>query len=216
MPSPIGHSLAGVAIFGARRSLGEPAHRTRLGTLLVLALLVFAANAPDLDFLPGLLIGDADRYHHGPAHSLGAALVFGIVATALARVFAPRAALRYGALMTLAFVAHLLLDMMSVDTRPPRGVPLFWPLVDRNFAFPIELFLDIHRNTGTGNFFTGLLVKHNAYAALWEFVVMGSVLVLGRAGGFVAEVLSRRLRSRRPEGAETGRSRPMSAGARDA
>ena len=218
MPSPVGHSLAGVAVFAASRALHGPLPESgrgaRLRRLLILAVLVLAANAPDLDFLPGLIVGDPDRYHHGPAHSLGAALAFGLVITAVTRSIAPRLALRSGVLMTLAFVSHLLLDMLSVDVQPPRGVPLLWPLTQTNYAFPIELFLDIRRNTATGNFFTGLLVKSNVYSALWEAFVMSSVLALGHAAGGVAQVLRSRIGNRRALG-ETPGSGAVSAGARD-
>ena len=62
MPSPIAHSLAGVALYQVR-----PERRHQLA---LLALLVVAANLPDLDFIPGMIMGNADRYHHGPSHSL--------------------------------------------------------------------------------------------------------------------------------------------------
>jgi membrane-bound metal-dependent hydrolase YbcI (DUF457 family) len=204
MPSPIGHSLAGIAVFGLGRTSrrrGPQGRRARrraqLAQLLVFLAVVFAANAPDLDFVPGLLVGDADRYHHGPAHSLGAALLFAVAATLAARIWSPRSALRIGILLGLAFCSHLLLDMLSVDLRPPRGVPLLWPLSAQYIALPLELFKDIHRDTAAGNFFLSLLVKHNAYSVLWELVVMGLVLALGRCGMFVRDGLRSWSRSRR-------------------
>jgi hypothetical protein len=52
MPSPVGHSLMGFIIYhvSARRLL---AHRWRL-----IGLYLFAANTPDLDFIPGLVLGN--------------------------------------------------------------------------------------------------------------------------------------------------------------
>jgi membrane-bound metal-dependent hydrolase YbcI (DUF457 family) len=83
------------------------------------AFAVLAANAPDLDFLPGLLIDQPFRFHRGPAHSLVAAGAFGVIVYYLARRMTPRP----GALATLGFScygSHLVLDL--------PGIPLFWPL----------------------------------------------------------------------------------------
>jgi hypothetical protein len=86
VPSPIAHSLIGLAIgVAALRPRGKPARvtlRTRALPLLGFAAL---ANAPDLDFVPGLLAGDLNRYHHGPSHSMLWALGFALWAGLLAR-----------------------------------------------------------------------------------------------------------------------------------
>ena len=69
MPSPIAHSLTGYIIYRA----ASPVHARRWQHVV---LHLFAANAPDLDFLPGFLIGDPDLYHHGVSHSIGFAVLF--------------------------------------------------------------------------------------------------------------------------------------------
>ncbi len=192
MPSPVGHSLAAVALSGLGRRWFGPSASSTPGAvpgrrrvfareLTLLGGLIFAANAPDLDFVPGILIGDPDRFHHGPSHSLGAALLFGIICTLAARAFRVRRPIRFGLLMTIAFISHLVLDMFSIDRRPPAGVPLLWPFSQHYFVVPIALFLDIKRNRDAGNFFSSLLVSHNLIAMAWEFVVMGLVLAVMRA-----------------------------------
>ena len=40
---------------------------------------IFIANAPDLDFLPGLIIGKPNLYHHGISHSLGIGILFSLI-----------------------------------------------------------------------------------------------------------------------------------------
>ena len=47
--------------------------------LPVVLLFVLFANAPDLDFVPGILLGDPGAYHHGISHSLGFALMVAVV-----------------------------------------------------------------------------------------------------------------------------------------
>lgn len=82
MPSPVGHVLFAFAISGVPKSREV---FTRWWPVLAL----FAAIAPDLDFLPGMLIGDPNRFHHGPTHSITAAGVFTIVLALIFRIIAP-------------------------------------------------------------------------------------------------------------------------------
>jgi len=71
MPSPIGHSLLAFTVAGYDARKGS----SRLWWWL---LILTAAVAPDFDFLPGILIGDPNRFHHGPSHSITAALLFAL------------------------------------------------------------------------------------------------------------------------------------------
>ncbi|MFQ5584839.1 MAG: hypothetical protein ACE5GL_10425 [Calditrichia bacterium] len=70
MPSPIGHSLAGYVIASFKSG---SLFNKNLSTVL---LFVFVANVPDLDFIPGLIIGKPNIYHHGVSHSLGVGIFF--------------------------------------------------------------------------------------------------------------------------------------------
>jgi membrane-bound metal-dependent hydrolase YbcI (DUF457 family) len=169
--------------------------RGQFWLLVWTALLVFAANAPDLDFVPGILVGEPDRFHHGPAHSLGGALLFAALAWVIARRVQPKKAGAAALLMGLGFMSHLFLDMCSMDTRAPNGVPLFWPLDSTYIMMPIPVFLDIQRDPRASNFFVSLLRPHNLTAALWELVVMSLVLALLRAVTLVIAGL-RELRAR--------------------
>ncbi len=196
MPSPVGHSLAGLVVGhltqlwpGRREAASGPGRRSKLGGLLFLVMLVFAANAPDLDFLPGLLIGDPDRFHHGPAHSLGAAILFGVVSGLVARLCRARHPLQVGVVMMLAFSSHLFLDMFSLDRRPPNGVPLLWPLTGHYYVVAYPLFLDVQRSPDQPSFFLSLFVVHNLRAMLWEMVVMGLALALTRLVVYGAHLL---------------------------
>src|SRR4029450_4324861 len=64
----LAHAPAGYLPYEALRPAGP--HRPWL-----LAGAVLFANAPDLDFLPGLAVGDPDAFHRGVTHTLGAAVV---------------------------------------------------------------------------------------------------------------------------------------------
>ena len=73
MPLPIGHALAGIAMRQARPGLFF-ANRWADAFFFI-----FLANLPDADFLPGILLGCPNLYHHGIFHSLGAALAVALV-----------------------------------------------------------------------------------------------------------------------------------------
>jgi inner membrane protein len=130
MPSPIGHSLMGYIICRATVRRIVVAHHWKL-----IALCVLAANAPDLDFLPGLFAGDLGRYHHGPSHSIAFAVFFGIIAGALfsRRIYA------FGMGFSL-YLSHVLLDYLVRDPSPPLGIPLFWPFTDAYYMAPFAFY----------------------------------------------------------------------------
>jgi inner membrane protein len=126
MPSPIGHSLTGYVIYRA-----IAVNRARTYEWQYIALCILASNAPDLDFIPGLLVGDLSRYHHGASHSLFFGIVFAIVLSILCS--------RRLYVFLIAFSlysSHLLLDYFVKDPSFPHGVPLFWPFSDEYYMAP--------------------------------------------------------------------------------
>jgi inner membrane protein len=99
---------------------------------------VIAANAPDLDFLPGLLTGDINRFHQSAGHSLMAAVLFGAAAALLA-LRSHYTPVRIGLAGIGLYCSHLLLDLLGEDKRAPFGIPLLWPFSSEHFivAWPI-------------------------------------------------------------------------------
>ncbi len=83
--------------------------------------------------------------HRGVSHTVLAALRFrdrvrGACAWWWRRErFAP-AALAFGA----AYLSHLVLDWMTIDTRPPAGGQFLWPLSDAYYIAPVTIFTEIH------------------------------------------------------------------------
>jgi len=167
MSSPIGHSLAGIAISVWRGKSLKPK------SFPVLVLYIFIANVPDLDFIPGIIIGKPNLYHHGISHSLGMAmLVAALVTPLLKRVLKTSLIKEYLFIVSL-YLSHLILDLIAYDGRPPYGIPIFWPLSDTYFMLPIlppvkHSKLD---HATTAQFFTDVFSVHNLY-------VMGLELIL--------------------------------------
>lgn len=130
MPSPILHSAVAAAL--ARRA--REAFSPRL-----CALSAAAAVLPDLDLLPGVLVGDPDRFHHRHSHSVPFALALaGLCAAVPWGPESPpyRVRWRHFALLCLT---HPLLDLFN-DTRSDLahgilspGLALWWPFSQRQW-----------------------------------------------------------------------------------
>lgn len=176
MPLPVAHSFAGFLIAWFTRAPGA-----RTAPLLLTGWLIVAANAPDFDFIPGILAGEPSRFHHGVSHSLIAAVVFASAAWLVARLAGARSPVRIGLLMGLAFTSHLLLDMIETRVDERSGVALAWPLVTDRLSFPVSVFLGIRFDPAAGGFVRGLLFRSNLVALGWELVVVAGILVLMRA-----------------------------------
>lgn len=171
MPLPVGHSLMGYALYDSTRK-----DDARFSWRLLL-LLVILANIPDADFLPGLLVGNANQFHHHYfSHSLGAAIVVSFLAAVFYtkgtdRKFGVHFALFFG-----AYFSHLVLDYITADTSEPFGLPMFWPLTTQYFYSPKTIFMAVHKIGASDQFFKSLLTVHNLWVVLWEAVVFVPVL----------------------------------------
>jgi len=166
MPSPVGHSLAGYLIYQLTPG-GAPQHQWSL-----MALYLVVANVPDLDFIPGLLVGNASRYHHGITHSIGFAALVGF-AFSVFLYLCKRAAIRrnFAIFFSLSF-SHVILDYFSLDTSIPYGVPIFWPLSNTYYIAPFALFSDVTRVSSSGaTFLSSLFSLHNLWSVCVELLV---------------------------------------------
>ncbi|MEK9784651.1 MAG: metal-dependent hydrolase [Gammaproteobacteria bacterium] len=170
MPSPIGHSLLAFTVAGCDARMGS----SRLWWWL---LILTAAVAPDFDFLPGILIGDPNRFHHGPSHSITGALLFALMVWLVVKPVGRREAL----ILFLVYLSHLVADMLAADHGAPYGIPLFWPLIDDYFISPTPLFSNFSHG-GRGEGLAGVLVDifsmPNLRAVAIEVLILGPLLWL--------------------------------------
>ncbi|MGE0462948.1 MAG: metal-dependent hydrolase, partial [Vicinamibacterales bacterium] len=155
MPSPVGHALGGliVGLVGGRES--------GVGSRSVLLAATAAAVLPDVDFLWSR--------HSMETHSLGAAVLAGLVVLAWSRGRAPRLAL----VIALAWASHVLFDWLGSDDTPPLGVMALWPLTSEFYFAHAYVFEAISRRTWLPNFWT-----HNIAAVSWELLILGPLAVL--------------------------------------
>lgn len=158
MSTPLGHVLAGAAASLGGRPETSLRRQVAVGALI--------GASPDLDFVPGLIVGEAARFHHGPSHSLAFALAVAVVAW----LVASRDRWRWALVAGLSYTSHLLLDALTADPSSPVGMQLFWPVSEAYVASPFRPLPRVfHTSTSVFNF-------HNAAVMLLELLLIGGLL----------------------------------------
>ena len=144
MASPYGHALVGLGLFNL---CYPPGIASRRKTVLLYGLVILGACSPDLDFLPGMLLGNIGRFHHGPSHSLGMAMGLTLTAGVLMALFGKRpSTIRITSFIFILVFSHLVLDFFTEDFNPPFGFPLFWPLSETYYISPWSILPYVERN----------------------------------------------------------------------
>ncbi|RMF56361.1 MAG: metal-dependent hydrolase [Calditrichaeota bacterium] len=186
MPLPFGHSLMGYTLY---ETLEQKRERTSWATVLLFAVV---ANLPDIDFLPGFLVGNPNLYHHHYlSHSLGAALVVGALLGGYYAWRKDKSFLGYFLIFTTVYFSHVVLDYFTQDTSGPFGVPMFWPFSKEFVISPVPIFLSVHKVGRSDVFFQNLFVVHNLLVAVWEVVVFLPVLAVVKLVKFRKKLLLR-------------------------
>ena len=176
MALPIAHAAAGYLVHRAERRLPGGARPAIGGWQRALAFAVIG-NLPDLDFLGGFLVGRPGLLHRGSSHTVLAALIFGVAAGAFAQWrwrerFGP-AALAFGA----AYLSHLVLDYVTIDTRPPAGAQFLWPFSSAYFIAPVTIFTEIYIDGRTRVGFLRTVLAWPTVVVLAREIVIATVVV---------------------------------------
>ena len=174
MATPVAHCLAGVSLFYLSRNY--VASRGMHTSKYVLALLLIGTNLPDLDFLPGLLVGSPGQFHRAFSHSL----VFGVLVTLPLLIYLKAA--RVPACITIsllwftAIFSHLVIDWMSLDVADPAGIELLWPMSEERFMTDPSIFLGVRRD----DVFSSFTLSYNLFAITWEILLLLPFVALCR------------------------------------
>lgn len=176
MPSPVAHSLIGLAVGAAWLAPRASSARSLCSVLwkkrLPLSGCVLLANVPDIDYLPGILAGDFNRFHHYFTHTPGWCLLVA------AGVWCGLRALRGERLLTLVWLlallfSHLAADYVTEDRRAPFGIMALWPVSDSFHLSPVQVFLHLKKDR-----YADFLQWHNVRAGLLEVAWCLPLLVL--------------------------------------
>lgn len=175
MCSPVGHSLAALAVGGYNKNLPM--------TLGFIVFCLVSGNLADLDLLVGWALGAINEYHHLGSHSVFAAIVYGIMVWGFARLFnlIPAKRALWAVTASAMYLSHVLLDMLTHDGTEPIGVQLWWPFSNSFYAASPALFPAFLHETQGGDF-VGLIVNlfnwHNFITVLFELCVLLPLLVI--------------------------------------
>lgn len=172
MALPIAHAAAGYLVHRATFD-GRPAN----GAWQRAAVFMFIGNLPDLDFVIGFALGFPGMVHRGASHTVLAAVLFGIAVGAFARWrwnerFGP-IALAFGA----AYASHLIVDFLTIDSRPPAGAQFLWPFSDAYFGTTVPVFSEIYIDGRTREGFLRTVLAWPSVVVLLRELVMAGVAI---------------------------------------
>jgi len=158
MSLPIFHSLAGYSIYRLSRSSQEE-QDWKLALYCILL-----ANAADFDFVPGILLGNAARFHHGGMHSFGAAMICGVIAGMVFGMWKKKFSSKVFLVSSCAYASHIVLDYFN-DAH--NGLPVFWPLS----AVKLPVTLTVFQWAGRWEPLAG-----SGFGAFWDYLSNASRL----------------------------------------
>lgn len=186
MPSPVGHTLTGLCGFLVAQRHVVPRRR---GWLLVGS--VVTANLPDLDFLPGLLLGNPAFFHHQATHSLAAVVIVSVLIGSLASWWNLNG-IRWGTLGGGLYLSHVVLDLLINDLSSPFGVQLFWPFSKAYFISTFTPFSGFAYFDPALGMLRSILSVYNLRVILWEIVLLAPLVALAwYVGRYRGEALGR-------------------------
>jgi membrane-bound metal-dependent hydrolase YbcI (DUF457 family) len=168
VPTPVGHSLSGAVIYALTTKSENLVTSWRWGVTFMLA-----AALADIDFLPAMF-GDLDlanSVHRYFTHTLLFAAVVGLAALGILRVLGQPGLIRSSAVLFSCLVAHIFLDLLGKDFRPPIGVPFLWPFVRRSFKLPVQIFPSLLKDT-----YAEIVSLHNIGVVAAEVLMLGGLL----------------------------------------
>jgi hypothetical protein len=139
------------------------------------AFFTFAATAADIDYLPGVLVGNPLLFHQSITHSLAFAFIFGLVVALAAKAFKKYSFFKLFLLSSAVYATHPLLDLFTSPV-----VSLLWPFHPVDLAQQFTLFrsLPLCRD-GLKDFACERLLSFSCIQRFWrESFLLGPALTL--------------------------------------
>jgi inner membrane protein len=142
------------------------------------------ANAPDLDFVPGVLVGRPALFHQGITHSISVGLIVSLGVAGFLRIRGRQFA-KFFNICFISYLSHLLIDLFGTDKRFPFGIPVLWPLSQEYFISPVPLLWGVHHavvtSASTSEWINGILNLYNVEAIGLEIVYIGGFALIALA-----------------------------------
>lgn len=168
MPLPVVHSFAGYSIY----KLSLPASRAKNWKMA--GLMMTLANLPDLDYIPGMIMGAPELFHRNVTHSLGFAVGVSLTVAGIAKLWKKLPFVKMFLISSSAYFSHLLLDYITGSVKF-----MFWPFRITMEPMPItELFNHAHHLPDCGSLqkFCSLLVSQTLTLRLFAEIILVFVI----------------------------------------
>lgn len=164
MPSPLGHSLAGLATAWSADIASASTSRGRSAPLALghglTGLSVLLAVIPDIDLL--------FHAHRSFTHSVSAVALVIIISAVVTGWVTGRSPWRAALTCGSAYGTHLLLDWLAADTYFPYGIQMFWPFSRAWFISGLDVFPQTERQ----RLLSARTIQVNLMAMAWEAVIL--------------------------------------------
>lgn len=157
MATPIGHYLFGLSI---TQTFARDEHEKRQAFWLAAV-----ACLPDLDIVPGVMVGKLNQFHHGASHSFTAAAICSLAAGLLFKMWTGKRCFEFVFLFFVLYSSHVILDFMSLDPGIISGVPLFWPWSHETYQSNWLLLPNVQHSSGP------VISSHNLLLIIREVFV---------------------------------------------
>jgi inner membrane protein len=168
MPSPIGHTLAGIC--GFYLAYPQIPKTQRIPALLTA---IFVANSPDLDILPGLILyQDPSLLHRQATHSFIVAIFMGCLVALMTRILNFKSWHWIGLWFGGLYASHILLDLLVADDAVPYGMQAFWPMSFSYFISPLTIFNGFDYAEPGLTMLQSMMTWNNLIGVLKEFAIL--------------------------------------------
>lgn len=178
MSFPIVHSIVGCSMGYVAQRQNNSWQKTSLFALL--------ATAADFDFIPGVLVGKPELFHHFFTHSFMAALFCGFMVALIVSILKKQNLLKNSIVFSAVYASHILVDAFS-----PYPMPVFWPFQSANLSQQLQTFYSLpFCCDGIKDFACGLVWNVACIQRFWrEMMCLGFVLLFC-SGRFMFRCLS--------------------------
>jgi membrane-bound metal-dependent hydrolase YbcI (DUF457 family) len=124
---------------------------------------VLLSNAPDIDYLFGIPVGNFNAYHQYGTHTFGFVLALVLGSWWLWNRREPGLPRAHLLLLAAIGFSHLLIDLVTGDTGAPFGILAMWPFSAQRIYWPdAVIFMDLNKGM--------FLSRHNLNAGLRELL----------------------------------------------
>lgn len=174
MPSPVGHTLAGICGF----YLVYP-HIPKPQKIAALLTAIFVANSPDLDILAGLILyQNPGILHRQATHSIFVAIFLGCLIAGIVHLLKIKNASWIGLWFAGLYASHVLLDLLVDDDGFPYGLQALWPFSQDYLISPLIIFNGFDYGKPGLTMLQAMMTWNNLIGVLKEFVLLTPIVWL--------------------------------------